>query len=92
MTGGLGFVYDKHNVFVDRYNHELIDIHRLHAESMERYRNYLLTLLEDHVRETGSSLGNQMVDDFYSLASRFWMVKPKAAELGELLSTLGRAA
>ncbi len=92
MTGGLGFVYDQHNVFVDRYNHELIDIHRLHAESMERYRNYLLTLLEDHVTETGSTLGQQMVDDFYSLASRFWMVKPKAAELGELLQTLGRAA
>ena len=49
-------------------------------------------LLEDHVRETGSSLGNQMVEEFYSLASRFWMVKPKAAELSELLSTLGRAA
>ncbi|NND92445.1 MAG: glutamate synthase large subunit [Granulosicoccus sp.] len=92
MTGGLGFVFDRHNVFVDRYNHELIDIHRLHAESMERYRIYLQQLIEDHVAHTGSSLGHQLVEDFYSLASRFWMVKPKAAELGELLSTLGRAA
>jgi len=92
MTGGLAFVFDQNNVFVDRYNHELIDIHRLHAESMERYRNYLLVLIEDHVRETGSTLGQQMVDDFYSLAARFWMVKPKAAELSELLATLGRAA
>ena len=89
MTGGLAFVFDRHNVFVDRYNHELIDIHRLHAESMERYRNYLQLLIEDHVRETGSSLGHQLMDDFYSLAARFWMVKPKAAELSELLSTLG---
>jgi len=92
MTGGLAFVFDQKNVFVDRYNHELIDIHRLHAESMERYRNYLQMLIEDHVAETGSSLGHQMMDEYYSLASRFWMVKPKAAELGELLSTLGRAA
>ncbi|PID61736.1 MAG: glutamate synthase large subunit [Gammaproteobacteria bacterium] len=92
MTGGLAFVFDDHNVFVDRYNHELIDIHRLHAESMERYRNYLFELIENHVEETGSALGREMIDDFYSLASRFWMVKPKAAELGELLSTLGRAA
>ena len=92
MTGGLAFVFDRHNVFVDRYNHELIDIHRLHAESMERYRNYLQSLIEDHVRETGSSLGHQLMDDFYSLAARFWMIKPKAAELSELLSTLGRAA
>ncbi len=91
MTGGIGFVYDQHNLFVDRYNHELIDIHRLHAESMERYRNYLQSLIEDHVA-TGSMLGQNMMDDFYSLASRFWMVKPKAAELSELLATLGRAA
>ncbi|MEE9320807.1 MAG: glutamate synthase large subunit [Granulosicoccus sp.] len=92
MTGGLAFVFDPNNVFVDRYNHELIDIHRLHAEAMERYKNHLQQLIEDHVRETGSSLGQQLSDDFYSLASRFWMIKPKAAELGELLETLGRAA
>ena len=92
MTGGLAFVFDRRNVFVDRYNHELIDIHRLHSESMERYRNYLFSLVEEHVRATGSLLGQEIADDYYSLASRFWMVKPKAAELSELLSTLGRAA
>ncbi len=92
MTGGLAFVFDQHNLFVDRYNHELIDIHRLHSESMERHRNYLQLLIEDHVRETGSIRGQELMDDFYSLASRFWLVKPKASELSELLSTLGRAA
>ena len=92
MTGGLAFVFDKENVFVDRYNHELIDIQRLHAESMERYRNYLQNLIEDHAEQTGSTLAHQLMEDYYSLASRFWMVTPKAAELGELLSTLGRAA
>jgi len=92
MTGGLAFVFDKDNVFVDRYNHELIDIQRLHAESMERYRNYLQSLIEDHAQHTGSSLAQQLMEDYYSLASRFWMVTPKAAELEQLLSTLGRAA
>ncbi len=92
MTGGLAFVYDQHNAFVDRYNHELIDIHRLHSESMERYRTYLQILIEDHAKATGSLNAHQMVEDFYSLASRFWMVKPKAAELSELLATLRRAA
>ncbi len=92
MTGGIAFVFDQHNVFVDRYNHELIDIHRLHSESMERQRNYLLQMLEDHVRETGSTLGQQMIDEYYSLASRFWLVKPKASELSELMLTLKTAA
>ena len=92
MTGGIAFVFDQNNVFVDRYNHELIDIHRLHSESMERYRDYLYSVLEDHVRETGSPQGQETVDDFYHLAARFWLVKPKATELSELLSTLHRAA
>jgi len=92
MTGGLAFVFDRHNVFVDRYNHELIDIHRLHSESMERYRNYLAAMIELHVAETGSTLGRELIDDYYSLASRFWLAKPKAAELSELLITLHRAA
>ncbi len=92
MTGGISFVFDQNNVFVDRYNHELIDIHRLHSESMERHRNYLLQMIEDHVRETGSTLGQQIIDEYYSLASRFWLVKPKASELSELMLTLESAA
>lgn len=92
MTGGLGFVYDPNNVFVDRYNHELIDIHRLHSESMERYRNYLQQLIEDYILETGSEWGRTLIEEYYSLASRFWMVKPKASELNELISTLEDAA
>ena len=92
MTGGLAYVFDRNNVFVDRYNHELIDIHRLHSETMERYRNYLLSLIEDHTRATGSEWGQTLIDDYYSLASRFWMVKPKAAELSELIESLVRAA
>ena len=92
MTGGLAFVFDRNNVFVDRYNHELIDIHRLHSESMERYRNYLQSLIEEHVAETDSDWGRELLEDFYSLASRFWMVKPKATELSDLIETLVRAA
>ncbi|MBX2825571.1 MAG: glutamate synthase large subunit, partial [Gammaproteobacteria bacterium] len=92
MTGGLAFVFDRHNVFVDRYNHELIDIHRLHAESMERYRNYLQSLIEEHIAETDSDWSRSLLEDFYSLASRFWMVKPKATELSELIELLVHAA
>ncbi len=92
MTGGLGFVFDPDNVFVDRYNHELIDIYRLHSESMERYRNYLQSLIEDYIENTGSEWGRTLIDEYYSLASRFWMVKPKASELSELIASLEDAA
>jgi glutamate synthase (NADPH/NADH) large chain len=92
MTGGLAFVLDLHNVFVDRYNHELIDIHRLDTETMEAHRGYLRQTIEAHVRHTGSAWGQSLLDDFDEVVRKFWLVKPKAAELGTLLNTLERAA
>ncbi len=92
MTGGFAFVLDEHNAFVDRYNHELIDIHRIATENMEPQRNYLLALIEDYVAETGSAWGQAVLDDFRYYASRIWLVKPKAADLESLLDTLREAA
>jgi len=42
-------------IFVDRYNHELIDISRIHAESMQSHLQHLQNLLEEHVAQTASS-------------------------------------
>ena len=92
MTGGFAFVLDMDNTFVDRYNHELIDTHRVAPEHMEAYRNYLLDLIEEHVRETGSEWGQHLVDNFPDYAGKFWLVKPKAAELSSLLDSLLAAA
>ena len=88
MTGGMAFVLDEDNTFVDRYNHELIDIHRLTPESMEEYRNYFKEIIEDFVKETGSERGQMILDDFATWIHRFWLVKPKAAELSALLADL----
>ncbi|MEX0952048.1 MAG: glutamate synthase large subunit, partial [Gammaproteobacteria bacterium] len=92
MTGGFAFVLDMDNSFVDRYNHELIDTHRVAPEHMEAYRNYLLDIIEEHVRETGSAWGQELCEDFHDYAGRFWLVKPKAAELSSLLDSLLAAA
>ena len=92
MTGGFALVLDMHNVFVDRYNHELIDIQRLFSETVEAYKRFLHDALTEHVAETGSTWGEEILDDFYGMSSRFWLVKPKAAELESLLATLKKAA
>jgi len=92
MTGGFAFVLDENNAFVDRYNHELIDIHRVATENMEAQRNYLLGLIEDYVDETHSDWGQAILDDFRYYASRFWLVKPKAADLKSLIGALREAA
>lgn len=92
MTGGFGFVLDQNNTFSDRYNHELIDIHRITPENMDAHRKYLQALIQEYVNETGSAWGQEILDNFRDYAEKFWLVKPKAADLNEILSTLRDAA
>jgi glutamate synthase (NADPH/NADH) large chain len=92
MTGGFSFVLDLDKGFVDRYNHELVDIHRITTEPMEVHRNYLRAMIEEFVAETGSVWGREILEDFASYLPRFWLVKPKALEIHSLLDALLNAA
>jgi glutamate synthase (NADPH/NADH) large chain len=92
MTGGFAYVLDIDRRFVDRYNHELIDIHRITPESMEAYLHHLRSLIMKHIELTGSEWGETILDDYRSYLPKFWVVKPKAAELGSLIDSLRAAA
>jgi len=92
MTGGFAYVLDLRNRFVDFYNHELIDIYRIRTESMEEHRNYLEAMIEGFVRETGSAWGQEVLDDFADMIGKFWLVKPKATSLEDLVDSLLKAA
>ncbi len=92
FTGGFAYVLDMERDFVDRYNHELIDIHRVSPEGMETYVQHLRGLIAQHVAATGSLWGEQILNDFRSFIGRFWVVKPKAASIDSLLVNLQRAA
>jgi glutamate synthase (NADPH/NADH) large chain len=92
LTGGFAYVLDLDRDFVDRYNHELIDIHRITPESMEAHLHHLRGLIEAHARETGSVWGREILDDFRSFLPKFWLVKAKAADLESLIDSLRQAA
>jgi glutamate synthase (NADPH/NADH) large chain len=92
MTGGFAYVLDIDRDFVDRYNHELIDIHRVTPESMEAHLHHLRALIMQHIEATGSEWGEQIVEDYRTFLPKFWLVKPKAAELGSLIESLRQAA
>jgi glutamate synthase (NADPH) large chain len=92
FTGGIAYVLDMDRDFVDRYNHELIDVLRITPEGMEHHRHHLRTLLRSHIELTGSAWGAQLLDQFRDVAGRFWLVKPKAASLESLAEQLRRAA
>jgi glutamate synthase (NADPH/NADH) large chain len=92
FTGGFAYVLDMERDFVDRYNHELIDIHRVSPEGMGTHVQHLRGLIEQHVDATESAWGAQLLNDFRSYIGKFWVVKPKAAAINSLLENLRRAA
>jgi glutamate synthase (NADPH/NADH) large chain len=92
FTGGFAYVLDLDRDFVDRYNHELIDISRIHPEAMQSHLQHLEDLIEQHVAETGSAWGEEIMNDLRTYIGKFWVVKPKAASIDSLIENLRRAA
>jgi glutamate synthase (NADPH/NADH) large chain len=88
MTGGFAYVLDQDRSFVDKYNHELVEIHRIHTEQMEQYKNHLRSVIIEFTRETGSAWGQEIVENFIDYIGLFWLVKPKAASLSQLLDSI----
>jgi glutamate synthase (NADPH/NADH) large chain len=86
MTGGFAYVLDQNNTFVDKYNHELVEIQRVSSEDMEAYRNHLRGIIRGHIAETASDWGRHLLENFDDYIGRFWLVKPKAANLRSLLA------
>ena len=78
--------------FVDRYNHQLIDIHRINSENMEAHLHHLRAMIMHHVEATGSEWGEMILEDYRTFLPKFWLVKPQAAELGSLIESLRQAA
>jgi len=87
MTGGFAYVLDQDNTFVDRVNHELVEIQRISGEAMEAYRSHLERVLAQYVTETDSEWGRNLWENLDDYLRRFWLVKPKAASLKSLLSS-----
>ncbi|MGV6807192.1 MAG: glutamate synthase large subunit [bacterium] len=87
MTGGFAYVLDMDRTFVDRYNMELVEIGRITTESTESHRSHLRGMIKTFVAETGSEWGREIVENFEDYLSKFWLVKPKAASLGGLLTS-----
>ncbi|WP_454910536.1 glutamate synthase large subunit [Stutzerimonas chloritidismutans] len=87
MTGGFAYVLDMDNSFVDRVNNELVNLQRITGEAMEAYRSHLQDVLREYVAETASEWGAELLDNLDDYLRRFWLVKPKAANLASLLSS-----
>ncbi|MEE4202555.1 MAG: glutamate synthase large subunit [Halieaceae bacterium] len=86
MTGGMAFVLDEDRRFIDRYNSELVGIHRVNGESMEAHRRFLRDNIREFVAETGSAWGAHLLEEFEDYVGKFWLITPKAADFDKLLT------
>ena len=71
-----------------RDSSELVEIHRVAAEAMEAHRHFLRDNIREFVTETGSEWGKHLLQNFEDYVGKFWLVKPKAADINQLLSRL----
>lgn len=85
MTGGFAYVLDENRTFVDKYNSELVELQRISSEANEGYASHLREMIVEFTEETGSAWGAELVENFDDFIHKFWLVKPKAASLKDLL-------
>jgi glutamate synthase (NADPH) large chain len=74
MSGGIAFIYDPDGVFRDRCNLEMVDL-----VPVEDYKDIglLSNLVNRHVLYTGSTVGDEIVNDFPAALGRFIKVFPR---------------
>ena len=90
MTGGFAYVLDISNTLAERYNKELVELVRIDGGALSEHALYLKAMIEDHVRETGSTWGNQILDMFEQRLKQFWLVKPKATAVEDLIELVNK--
>ncbi|HEY1187533.1 MAG TPA: glutamate synthase large subunit, partial [Gemmata sp.] len=74
MSGGFAYVYDPHGQFRENCNLEMVDL-----LPVEEYKDVgtLSNLINRHVLYTGSTVGNEIVNDFGGALPKFVKVYPK---------------
>lgn len=73
MSGGIAYVYDPEGTFPERCNMGLVGLESIDSEKeKEDVRGYI----EEHVRYTGSALGQKFLDEWDSRCGYFVKVMP----------------
>jgi glutamate synthase (NADPH/NADH) large chain len=72
MSGGIAFVFDEDGGFAARVNSGMVELEPLAAGDAEQVR----TLVDEHVRRTGSVKGRAVLDAWAASRDRFVKVVP----------------
>jgi glutamate synthase (NADPH/NADH) large chain len=87
MTGGFAYVLDLDDQLEKRTNREQVEVISLGRLAI--FQEHLRGIISRHLNETGSEQAQMLLDDFIGYSGRFKLVKPKAADLENLLGHRG---
>ncbi len=73
MSGGIAYVYDGDDKFVQRLNFEMVDLERIDEEDVTWLRNTIRT----HQAETGSPVAERILKNWHDEVRQFRKVMPK---------------
>jgi glutamate synthase (NADPH/NADH) large chain len=79
MSGGVAYVLDHQDRFLDRYNTGMVEPVRIEAGSPEAEE--LRSLIQQHVAATASARGQTVLERFEELLPLFWRVVPNTEPL-----------
>ena len=74
MTGGMAFVLDRNNLFSEQVNDDSVVYQRVASKHWE---GVLRSLIEEHVAETGSLHGQDLLNQWDLVLPQFWQICPK---------------
>ena len=88
MTGGFAYLRDTDGDLHRRLNHELVEAVAVDTPII---KEHLRGLIHEHHEATGSRYSQQLLQDFEDVVGDFYIVKPKSADIKELLGHRARS-
>ncbi|WP_087022146.1 glutamate synthase large subunit [Thaumasiovibrio subtropicus] len=90
MTGGFAYILDEQSDFVGRINTESVEA--VPISTLPIHQEHLRGLIDQHLELTGSSRAADILADFDQWLLRFYLAKPKNADINTLLGHQSRSA
>ncbi|PKH09601.1 glutamate synthase large subunit [Moritella sp. Urea-trap-13] len=90
MTGGFAYIYDEDGQLASKINYELVEKHAVTDYPM--HVEHLRGIIIEHLAQTCSQHAQDLLNVFDTVVNKFFIIKPKSADINALLGHKSRSA
>jgi len=90
MTGGFAYIYDEDGQLASKINYELVEKHAVTDYPM--HVEHLRGIIIEHLAHTCSQHAQDLLNVFDTVVNKFFIIKPKSADINALLGHKSRSA